>query len=188
LYGIKADETKRKYVSKLESFFDFYKVEGKTIKEKSENFLQFTRKGKNITQRTTDLILNYLYFHIQRAQKNEISRSMIHNFYKPIKLFCEMNNIILKWKIISKGIPFATYSNDRIPTVDEVLEVLKYPDRRIKPIVYTMISSGIRVGAWDYLKWKNIIPINNKSNERNSAQFNPKFLFCRKRQVRVRWY
>jgi len=31
MYGIKADETRRKYVSKLESFFDFYKIEGKTI-------------------------------------------------------------------------------------------------------------------------------------------------------------
>jgi hypothetical protein len=24
-----------------------------------------------------------------------------------------------------------------------------------------MISSGIRVGAWDYLRWKHIIPIKN---------------------------
>ena len=24
-----------------------------------------------------------------------------------------------------------------------------------------MISSGIRVGAWDFLKWKHVIPIEN---------------------------
>ncbi|MFZ0356517.1 MAG: hypothetical protein WAL53_00115 [Nitrososphaeraceae archaeon] len=36
---------------------------------------------------------------------------------------------------------------------------MKYPDRRIKPVLYTMISSGIRIGAWEWLKWKNVIPI-----------------------------
>jgi hypothetical protein len=104
-------------------------------------------------------------YQVDRANRKIISKSTVRNFYKPIKLFCEMNNIILNWKIISKGIPLATYSKDRIPTVDEILEVLKYPDRRIKPIVYTMISSGIRVGAWDYLKWNNIVPIYDEKSQ-----------------------
>ena len=160
LYGIKSDETRRSYVSKLEFFFDFYKIEGKDIREKSKNFLEYTKKGKNITKKVTDLVLNYMYFHIQRAQKKEISRGTIRNFYKPIKLFCEMNNVVLNWKIISKGLPRGTQNaNDRIPTIDEILGVLKYPDRRIKPVLYTMISSGIRIGAWEWLKWKNVIPI-----------------------------
>jgi hypothetical protein len=160
MYGIKSDETRRIYVSKLELFFDFYKIEGKDIREKSENFLQYTKKGKNTSQKLSDLVINYIYFHIQRAQKNEISRGTVRNFYKPIKLFCEMNNIILNWKIISKGMPMgAQNSNDRIPSEAEILEVLKYPDRRIKPVLYTMISSGIRIGAWEWLKWKNVIPI-----------------------------
>ncbi|MGB8767224.1 MAG: hypothetical protein WCC79_07865 [Nitrososphaeraceae archaeon] len=160
LYGIKSDETRRSYVSKLEFFFDLYKIEGNDIREKSKNFLEYTKKGKNITQKVTDLVLNYMYFHIQRAQKKEISRGTIRNFYKPIKLFCEMNNVVLNWKIISKVLPRGTQNaNDRIPTIDEILEVLKFPDRRIKPVLYTMISSGIRIGAWEWLKWKNIIPI-----------------------------
>jgi hypothetical protein len=29
----------------------------------------------------------------------------------------------------------------------------------MKAIVYTMCSSGIRLGAWDYLRWGHIIPI-----------------------------
>lgn len=154
-YGIKAEETMRKYVRRLELFFDFYKIEGENIEEKSENFLQFTKQSN--LERIAGLILNYMSFHIKRAQKSEISRSTVRNFYKPIKLFCEMNNIVLNWRVISKGIPSGPeYANDRIPTIDEILEVLKYPDRRIKPIVCTMVSSGIRVGAWEWLKWKNI--------------------------------
>ena len=63
MYGIKADETRRSYVSKLELFFDFHGIEGADIKEKSENFLQFTRKRKgkhDISQEVSDLILKYM--------------------------------------------------------------------------------------------------------------------------------
>jgi hypothetical protein len=42
------------------------------------------------------------------------------------------------------------------------LKILEYPDRRIKPIVLIMIYSGIRVGAFKYLRWKHIIPIKDK--------------------------
>jgi hypothetical protein len=37
-------------------------------------------------------------------------------------------------------------------------KLVEYPDRRIKPIVYTMVSAGIRIGAWEYLRWKHVIP------------------------------
>jgi hypothetical protein len=38
---------------------------------------------------------------------------------------------------------------------------MEYPDRRIKAIVLTMASGGLRLGVWDYLKWGNVIPIVN---------------------------
>jgi hypothetical protein len=41
--------------------------------------------------------------------------------------------------------------------------MLSYPDRRIKPIIYTMISSGIRLSSWDYLKWKHVIPVSRNN-------------------------
>ncbi len=63
---------------------------------------------------------------------------------------------------ITRGLPRAKQAaNDRAPTVDEIRKLLDYPDRRIKPIVYAMISSGIRIGAWDYMSWSDITPIGN---------------------------
>ena len=43
--------------------------------------------------------------------------------------------------------------------LQEIRRIVEYPDRRIKPVVYMMASTGIRVGAWDYLKYGHITPI-----------------------------
>ena len=51
------------------------------------------------------------------------------------------------------------FADDGAPTLEEISKILEYADRRIKTLVYIMTSSGIRVGAWDYIKWKHIIPI-----------------------------
>jgi integrase len=76
-----------------------------------------------------------------------------------------MNNISFNSKMVKRGIPSGSESsNDRIPTRDEITEMLKYPDRRLKPITYTMISSGIRVGSWEYLQWKHVIPKEREGN------------------------
>ena len=88
MYGIKSDETRRSYVNKLELFFDFHRTEGSDIKEKSENFLQFTRKRKgkhDISQEVTDLVLNYMSYHIQRAQKKLESLGVIVNVERLMK-------------------------------------------------------------------------------------------------------
>jgi len=42
--------------------------------------------------------------------------------------------------------------DDRSPTVEEIHKIIEYPDRGVKPIIFTMASYEIRVGAWDYLR------------------------------------
>ena len=68
-----------------------------------------------------------------------------------------MADIPIQWKKITRGLPkIRRYADDRAPTIEEIQQLCEYPDRRIKGIVYTMASSGIRLGAWDYLRWKDI--------------------------------
>jgi hypothetical protein len=154
-YGFKSEETKRKYVKHLEQFFDFCRIEGSSMKEKAQNFSQFARESG--MEQTTDLILNYMSFQINRATKNIISKSTVRNFYKPIKLFCDMNNVIFNSKLITKGMPSGfTNSNDRIPTREEVLKMLNYPDRRIKPNnIYNDIfrNKSWRMGIFEMEKY-----------------------------------
>jgi hypothetical protein len=53
----------------------------------------------------------------ERVQKNEIAAATALNYVKTIKLFCEMNDILLPWKRITKGLPKGRrYADDRAPT------------------------------------------------------------------------
>lgn len=81
-----------------------------------------------------------------------------------------MSDVLISWKKITRGLPkVRRYANDRAPTIDEIRKVAEYPDRRIKGVTYTMASSGIRIGAWDFLRWGHIQPI-----ERNGKVVAPK--------------
>jgi integrase len=101
-----------------------------------------------------------MQFHLDRVNRKEITGATVRNYVKSIKLFCEMADIPIAWNKITRGLPRGkNYADDRIPTIDEIRKLLEYPDRRIKSIVYTMTSSGIRLGAWDYFRWGHIRPI-----------------------------
>jgi hypothetical protein len=61
-------------------------------------------------------------------------------------MFCDVTDITIQWKKITRGLPKGKrYADDRAPTLEEIHKIIEYPDRRMKPIVYTMASSGIRV-------------------------------------------
>jgi hypothetical protein len=98
-------------------------------------------------------------------QKGEIVVSTIYNYLKPIKLLCSINDIDIKWKKLTIGLPKERkYAEDRAPTIEEIKHLVQYPDRRLNAIVTTMISSGIRLAAWDDLKYKHILPIEKEGN------------------------
>jgi integrase len=158
LYAMKSPVTRQKYQKRLEKFFDFIGLEGATVEEKSKVFVNIGRREGDTW--IFNNILKFMQYQLDRANKKEITGSTIRNYIKSIKLFCEMADFTIPWKKITRGLPRAkSYSDDRIPTIEEIQRLLEYPDRRIKAIVYTMTSSGIRLGAWDYLKWGHIRPI-----------------------------
>lgn len=125
----------------------------------------FCDKGKSGSSSTK--IISFINHHKKRIDKGEMASGTLKNYVKVIKFFCDMNNLsLINWKIIYRGLPqVKQHSEDRIPTVEEIKKLIDFEDRRIKVIVLIMISSGIRVGAWEYLKWKHIIPIQGENNQ-----------------------
>jgi integrase len=120
----------------------------------------FATKGLEDHKWAFHNIIKFLQYQKERVEKEEITGATLRNFVKTIKLFCEMSDIPIQWKKITRGLPKTRkYADDRAPTLEEIQRICEYPDRRIKAIVSIMASSGIRLGAWDYLQLKHIIPI-----------------------------
>ncbi len=157
LFAIVSQETKKKYIGKIQNFFEFVGLQGSIDDKADALFLQIKENDANWL---SGIMIQYLQYHKERAEKGEIAYSTLRNYYKPLKLFLETNDIILPWKRLTRGLPRGRkFAADRAPTLEEIQKLVEYPDRRIKAIIFTMCSSGIRLGAWDYLKWSDITPV-----------------------------
>jgi hypothetical protein len=164
MFAMNSQVTKQKYTYRLTKFFDFIGLEGETIQERCKNAVEMERRKSTAISKDGKWLLNnilrFLQTQKERVDRKEITGATVHNFVKAIKLFCEMNDISIPWKNITRGLPKGRkYAYDRAPTIEDIKRIIEYPDRRIKAVVFTMSSSGIRLGAWDYLRWKDIQPI-----------------------------
>src|ERR1700676_5336056 len=55
--------------------------------------------------------------------------------------------------------PARRYALDRAPTVEEMRFMVANGDLRFQAILLTMASTGIRIGAGDFLKWGDVAPV-----------------------------
>jgi integrase len=160
LFAMRSPKTREKCTGRLRMFFDFIGIPGDSMVERSKVFCERAKNNDNNNGWAFSSIIQYVQHQKERSERKEITAGTVKNYFQVIKLFCEMSDISLPWKRISRGLPKSRkFADDRAPTIEEITKMLEYPDRRIKAIVYTMASSGIRVGAWDYLKCKHIIPV-----------------------------
>jgi hypothetical protein len=68
-------------------------------------------------------IIMFLQYQKERTEKGDITAATLINFVKALKLFCEMSDISIPWKKITRGLPRAREtSNDRAPTVSDKIK------------------------------------------------------------------
>jgi hypothetical protein len=138
MYALKAADSRRQYPRRFKIFLDYLRLEG-SLEDQAKQFLL---KAIESHQWAEDALIAFISYELERTTRREISESTIPNYYRATKLFCEMNDIILNWKKIARGLPIdGKAANDRAPTVEEIQS------------------------AWDYLQWKHVIPMSNNSGE-----------------------
>jgi integrase len=112
-------------------------------------FIEFAKKNPVLAE---NKIIAFLSSERSRAERGEISAGTINNWVKVARLFLEMSDVQLNWKKIRRVLPKARrYALDRVPTIDELREILDAADLRGKALTLIFTSSGIREGAIPYL-------------------------------------
>jgi hypothetical protein len=165
LYAIPSKGTEQDSLIRLHYFFNFHNVPGNVINEQAKNFLAQVAANPN-PKYGHDCLLKFSRHLKGRFEKKELKSGTVRNYLFAPKLFYEVNDIKFDWRQIERGLPVANYvAHDRAPTLEEIRKLIANSDLRIKVIVLVIMSSGIRVGAFEYLKYKHVIPIQNEKKE-----------------------
>jgi hypothetical protein len=133
VYAMKSPVTREKYQVRFGKFLNFVLgldgaagEIGKTTTQQKANV--FAQKGREDTNWAFDIILKFIQFQLDRVNNKEITGGTVRNYVKSIKLFCDMADIHISWKKITRGLPRGRrYANDRIPTLEEIRKLVDYP-------------------------------------------------------------
>jgi integrase len=115
---------------------------------------EFVAKAKSQPGTIEKILISFISAENDRVEKGEITAGTVGNALKAVKILLEMNDVTsVNWKKIKRVLPKARrYALDRIPTIDEIGNIIEGADIRGKPLTLIFISSGIREGAIEQLK------------------------------------
>jgi len=146
-----APDTVRLYEWILGKFFDFAGMDPDAFVAKAVD-----RKWAEQT------MISFAKKHMDR----KLAGGSVVLFLAPVKKFCKMNDVDVNWDRVGAHMPKQRkYASDRPPTMDEVRILLQDADLRLKAAILFMVASGIRIGAWDYLKVKDVEPVTDEEGK-----------------------
>jgi integrase len=113
------------------------------------------------------MIENYVILLQTKVRNDEITAGSCIVSLPPVKLFCEMNDIILNWRKINKLLPHGNdNAADEAYTREQIKKMLEYSDLRARIPILFMASSGMRLGGFQGLTDGCIRPIyDEKTNK-----------------------
>jgi hypothetical protein len=142
VYALNSPVTRERYTTRLRYFFSKIGLSGKPMEELCR---QFVEKGKQEPDWVVRNMVQFLMGYKERYDRREVKDATIRNYVKPVKLLCEMNDIEIPWKRITRGLPKGRqWADDRAPSIDEIRCLCEYPDRRIRPLLQVIRSYPTR--------------------------------------------
>jgi integrase len=113
------------------------------------------------------IIENYVILLQTKVRNDEITAGSCSISLPPVKLFCEMNDIILNWRKINKLLPHGNdNAADEAYTREQIKKMLEYSDLRAKIPILFMASSGMRLGGFQGLTDGCIKPICDEKTDK----------------------
>lgn len=158
---LKSPESRIKIPQRLDQVFKALEIPGLSVEERSENFAKKAREDPQwLNTSMRSLVAGFK----ERVElQNNLKGITAKHYFSAIKNFCVYNNLgimTVNWLLLSKKLPAASSkANVRSPTPGEVRSLIKHADRRFKVLVLMFCSSGIRVGAFPYLRKKHVTPM-----------------------------
>jgi hypothetical protein len=148
--AIRSPATRDPYERKLLGFL-------KRANLSPDGLMQFAKENPSAAEKK---IISLLSQDRLKIEKGEITAGTVNNWLKAVRLFLEMNDVVLNWKKIRRMLPtIRRYALDRVPTLEELREILDAADVRGKALTLVLVSSGIREGAIEYLTVRNLKPV-----------------------------
>ena len=159
LKGFHSEATMELYSKKLAQFVRSSGVS-------PDELLRMAKKPRS--RKAQNLIIDYV-----EGRKGEVSGSTIRQTVSSLRHFFEMNDAsdAINWSKVSRMVPKSRkIGSDRAPTVEEIRQMLETADARMRCIILVCSSSGIRVGAFEGMKWGDIRPIYGKRGDPSSLR------------------
>jgi integrase len=136
--AIRSPATRDPYERKLLGFL-------KRVDLSPDRLVQFAKENPSAAEKKIISLLSQDRLKIERG---EITAGTVNNWLKAVRLFLEMNDVVLNWKKIRRMLPtIRRYALDRVPTLEELREIVDAADIRGKALTLVLVSSGIREGA-----------------------------------------
>ena len=163
--GIRAEATKRYYTLTLRLILC------NVLEDVLEGtFEQRVRQFVRLAADDPDRILGLL-LHISRKlrERSELPHDhpdymnpcSMQNYFKPIKKLLDMNDVAMKWKQVYTTLP----EHDNVPESrgwerHEIGLMLRHAkNQRGRALILVAASSGIRLGAFESLRWSDLRPL-----------------------------
>jgi hypothetical protein len=105
IYALNSPVTRERYSTRLRYFLTKIGLTDNDNKSLEQLCKIFVEKGKQDPNWIVDNIVAFLIEYKDRYDRREISGSTIRNYIKVVKLLCEMNDITIPWKKITRGLP-----------------------------------------------------------------------------------